>query len=119
MASRIPEMHRRLLDERVAGVKPGDLEFVRKHYDAMKDSFDAGGVRLIQALFRQLAALRALLDHPGDLTARQRDVAIAAMKYFLSEDDHISDGHHSVAGLVDDALVVEAAVEELGGLIKF
>jgi uncharacterized membrane protein YkvA (DUF1232 family) len=67
---------------------------------------------MIDGLFRQLEVLHQLLDEPEHLDDRQQRVAIAALKYFLREDDVITD-KYAFTGLVDDALVVEAAVWEL------
>ena len=118
--SRIPEVHRELLEKEVKRIElPRDLDYVKRHFHLVREDLNHCNVRLIDALFRQLQSLIDLLEDPDKLTERQLKVAIAAVKYFLLSDDHIDDNHHSVAGLVDDALVVEAAVEELGDLVKF
>jgi hypothetical protein len=46
-----------------------------------------------------------------DLSEREQQVALAAMRYFLKEDDAVRDTY--MAGHVDDALVVQAAMNEL------
>lgn len=110
--SKVPDMHRQLLEKQVAELRPNDLEHVLWRYEHKRSTLRPMGVGMIDAMLRELEHLYELLKQPGDLTERERDVAVAAMKYFLREDDHVNDDH-PVTGLVDDALVVTAAMEEL------
>mgnify|MGYP005848872177 CR=1 FL=1 len=112
MPPHVPQYHRDLLEKEVAGVKPGDLDVVHRLFKAHKGDLKPVGLKMIDGLFRQLEVLHQLLDAPEHLDDRQQRVAIAALKYFLREEDHITD-KYAFTGLVDDALVVEAAVWEL------
>lgn len=92
---------------------PEHLDWVRRTYDHLRPKLRPGTSALINGLFEDLERLRPILDDTEQGEDRQRILA-AAYHYFLKDSDLISDELTGNVGLVDDALVVKAACEELG-----
>ncbi len=107
----VPQLHQQLLEKEVAKVKKGDLEFVLQQYERHNLHLNETGTNLTDTMFRQLDEIFCLLHREKPISEREQKVAIAAIRYFVDEHDHIIDSHKS--GLADDALVVQAAVNEL------
>lgn len=107
----VPEMHIELLEKEIAGLREDDLRYVKETFDRRGDNIRCGGKKLIERMVAQVKILRKLLDEPGKLSARNLAVTIAGLKYFERDTDGVHDD--TEAGLVDDALVVQAAINEL------
>ena len=107
----IPKRHRDLLDETVRGLMPDDERFVRNTYGKMRDQLRSSDTKLYDELFRNLEQLDVFLDKPDGATEQQKKVALAALKYFVQTHDNVNDDH--VSGLIDDAIVVRAAMLDL------
>lgn len=115
--SRVPQKHRELLEEEIVGLKPSDEFHVLQRLDKMSAQFNKStGKSLYDELMHNIDALHLLLRDRKDMDDRQRRVAVAACKYFVKDDDLVHEDHP--AGLVDDALVVLAAMEELAPLFE-
>jgi uncharacterized membrane protein YkvA (DUF1232 family) len=110
--SHIPQLHKDLLEQTLQNLRDSDQQWVMQRYDQEREKMRPVGLRLVDRLIDDVNWLHDLLDHPETLTERQRRLAVAGLKYFLQEDDYVTD-KKGAAGLVDDALVVEAAVTEL------
>jgi len=111
LSEETPHTYRELLEQEVATVRFDELEAITHHFESkvarMTPSSDIDA-RMLQQAFN----LRRLLDHPQHLTDRQLLVALAALRYLVRDEDHASDTHE------DDALVVQAAADELRELLE-
>lgn len=115
----IPEVHRQLLRDAASHTHyPEDVASILKQYHAKENSrWGNTGVRVIDALFHGVAELVKLLESGRPLPPEKGAIALAAVRYFLVEGDLVEDSSGSLAGLVDDALVVAAAREELAAYL--
>ena len=114
----VPELHRDLLEKEVVSLRPDDLERIVRIIARLDSELKPTGREMIDELLCQVRAIHSLLEHSEEhLSPRERSVATAALKYFLKDNDYISDDLQG-AGLIDDALVVQAAYNELHPLIQ-
>ncbi|MEQ8822542.1 MAG: hypothetical protein RLY93_20085 [Sumerlaeia bacterium] len=112
-----PKVHRDLLDQTIAGLRPTDTDWVCSQFAKQRAGFNDHGHRMFGVMLKRLDAMQNALCGGAELTAEQRATATAAMKYFFAQADYIEDEYHEV-GYVDDALVIEEAMKRLEGAIQ-
>lgn len=112
-----PRVHRDLLEREIKGLHDGEETFLLMQFDSIRPGMKETGKPMIDEMMDNLDRISDLLKYKRtDLSERQRNSAIAAIKYFLRDLDYIEEEYHGIAGLVDDAFVVQVAVEELKGI---
>ncbi|MGI8908212.1 MAG: hypothetical protein ACR2IE_17200 [Candidatus Sumerlaeaceae bacterium] len=111
MNGSVPDHHRQLLEAEILHLRGQDFAEIVRLFDAKHGSEIPASDRLAKQLHEQLTKLRRLWGYADQLNTRQQQVTMAAMSYFLREDDLVEDSHP--AGHIDDALVIETAMAEL------
>ena len=111
--------HRKLLRERAVTIHvPEDVIAMLDGYHAIQPKLRKGKHVLINRMFDQLERIAALLAQREETTPAEQQTAAGALHYFLDENDWVPELHIGEPGLVDDALVVAAACEELDGAFR-
>lgn len=115
----VPDAHRRLLDEMVAKLRfPQDREYVMTHYAGVRAKMAEPSSRMIANLLENLDRMFQLLESNDSIPIAEQKLAVAAIKYYLLENDAVPELHGGDAGLVDDAMVAKAAAEALAPWLR-
>lgn len=103
--------HHQLLEQETATVSFSDLEEINRLFDLKVSSWECASANLSGATMDALR-LRKLLTNADKLTDRHVLIALAALRYFIRDEDHTHDTNHDCGG-EDDFLVIQAAIQEL------
>ncbi len=113
-----PKVHRDLLEAEINGLHEGEETFLLMQFDEIRPRMKDTGRPMIDEMMGNLDKIADLLRYKKtDLSERQFKACLGALKYFVRDLDFLEEEYHGVAGLVDDALVVQVAVEHLQGLL--
>lgn len=113
-----PMAHRDLLKREIEGLHEGEEMLILLRYDQVSVHLCPIGKSLIDEMFQTLESMVDLIRRsPDKLTEEKKRVCLGAIKYFLRDMDYVSDDAAGLAGLVDDALIVMLAKEEVKELL--
>lgn len=108
------EVHRERLREEAAKIRlPDDIHDTLTAFNQIEPTLKEIGRPSIDPMFHRLRRIAVLLSCHDQLTEEEARIAVGALHYFLCDDDMVSDKYAGTVGLVDDALIVFAACEEL------
>lgn len=112
-----PRVHRDLLEQEIRGLHEAEETYLMMQFDLHRPRMKETGRPMIDEMLSNLDRINELLRYKkSDLSPRQFKASLAAIKYFLRDFDYVEEEYHGVAGLVDDAFVVQVAREELEGI---
>ena len=108
------EVHRARLREEAAKIRlPDDIHDTLSAFNHIEPNLKEIGRPSIDPMFHRLRRIAVLLSCHEQLTEQEIRIAVGAIHYFLAEDDMVSEKYAGTIGLVDDALIVFAACEDL------
>lgn len=106
MYTPVPGIYEQLLENEIATVSFAEVDAITGLFESKTTHLRVVDQETHNETLQQARNVRALLDQPHKLTDRQLLIALAALRYFVRDEDH-ADGHQ------DDALVIQAAVNQL------
>ena len=106
MHTPVPEAYEQLLEQEIATVSFAEVETITRMFESKTAHLRVVDQDKHEQALQQARSVRALLDHPEKLTDQQLLTALAALRYFVRDEDQAE-------GNEDDALVIQAAVNRL------
>jgi hypothetical protein len=106
MYTPVPEVYEQLLEHEMGTVSFSEVETITAMFESKTAYLQGTEGEGIDDTLAQARSIRTLLDQPDKLTDRQLLTALAALQYFVRDEDH-AHGHD------DDAMVIQAAVNHL------
>lgn len=114
----VPETHRALLREEIGRLESvPDVARMIEKFERERSGMRPTGMRMIDAFLLDLKTISIAAANIDKLPADARLAALGAMSYVLRTNDTVADDAFG-AGLVDDALVVIAALEVVEPALK-
>src|SRR5690242_6689 len=107
MDGTVSELYQKLLEQEAANISFEEVDSIVALFESKALAVQMPDFAIEPDTLANASNLRRLLDHPEKLTDRQLLIALAALRYFVRDEDHDPNG------LNDDSLVLQAAVAEL------